>query len=103
MTEKINGYGRTEMPGSGARTGATKNPTQNTGADAGGSDVVRTDEVALTDTAVRLKRIETSLGELPEVDQAKVEALQERIAAGEYVVDGRDVARKLAQMESQLA
>jgi flagellar biosynthesis anti-sigma factor FlgM len=102
MTEKINGYGRTELPG--ARAGSVKRPAPGTGADNGGrEDSARTDEVALTDTAMRLKRIETSLGDLPEIDQARVEALQQRIAAGEYVVDGRDVARKLAQLERQLA
>jgi len=102
MTEKINGYGRTEMPG--ARAGSVKRPAPGTPADNGGrEDGARADEVALTDTALRLKRIETSLGELAEVDQAKVEALQQRIATGDYVVDGRDVARKLAQIERELA
>jgi len=101
MAEKINGYGRTEMPGSGTRTGSVKRPAESSAT--GAENNARSDEVALTDTALRLKRIEAGLSDVPEVDQAKVEALRERISAGEYTVDGRDVARKLAQMESQLA
>ncbi|MBT8422799.1 MAG: flagellar biosynthesis anti-sigma factor FlgM, partial [Gammaproteobacteria bacterium] len=70
---------------------------------AGGEEKTRTDAVALTDTAVRLKRIEANLAELPEVDQAKVDALREQVDSGDYKVDGQEIARKLVQLEQDLS
>ncbi len=104
MTDKINGYGRTELPASSSRTGGVKRTEQGESArSTGGEETTRTDAVALTDTAVRLKRIEANLAELPEVDQAKVDALRERIDSGNYQVDGQEVARKLMQMEQDIS
>ncbi len=102
MTDKINGYGRTELPAS--RSGSVKRTEQGESArSAGGEESTRTDAVALTDTAVRLKRIEASLAELPEVDQARVDALREQVDAGDYQVDGKEIARKLMQLEQDLS
>ena len=104
MTDKINGYGRTDLPASSSRTGTVKPTEQGESARSTGSEEsTRTDAVALTDTAVRLKRIEANLAEMPEVDQARVDALRERIESGDYQVDGREVARKLMQMEQDLS
>jgi len=103
MIDKINGYGRTDLPAS-SRSGGVKRAEQGESArSAGGEDSTRTDEVALTDTAVRLKRIEASLAELPEVDQAKVDALRERVESGDYEIDGSAVAQRLMQMEQELS
>ena len=102
MVDKINGYGRTELPAS-SRSGGVKRAEQGESArSAGGEESTRTDEVALTDTAVRLKRIEASLAEQPEVDQARVDALRERVESGDYKVDGQEIARKLVQLEQEL-
>lgn len=104
MVDKLNGYGRTDLPASSSRTGGVKRTEQAESArSAGGEDSTRTDAVALTDTAVRLKRIEASLAELPEVDQAKVDALRERVESGDYEVDSNEVARRLVQMEQDLS
>ncbi len=103
MIDKINGYGRTDLPSSSSRTGTVKKADQGEAARSAGSEETRTDEVALTDTAVRLKRIEASLAEQPEVDQARVDALRERIESGEYQVDSNEVARRLMQMEQDLS
>jgi len=104
MMDKINGYGRTDLPASGSKTGGVKRAEQGESArSTGGEENTRTDAVALTDTAVRLKRIETSLADLPEVDQARVDALRERVESGDYQVDGNAIARKLMQMEQDLS
>jgi len=104
MTDKINGYGRTELPASSSRSGGVKRTEQGESArSAGGEESTRTDAVALTDTAVRLKRIEANLSELPEVDQGKVDALRERVESGDYQVDGNAIARRLMQMEQDLS
>ena len=103
MVDKINGYGRTDLPAS-SRSGGVKRTEQGESArPSGGEDNTRTDEVALTDTAVRLKRIETSLAEQPEVDQARVDALREKVESGDYQVDSNEIARKLMQMEQDLS
>ena len=103
MVEKINGYGRTELPAS-SRSGGVKRTEQGESArPSGGEENNRTDEVALTDTAVRLKRIEANLAELPEVDQAKVDAIRERVESGSYEVDGNAVAQRLVQLEQELS
>lgn len=104
MVDKINGYGRTELPASSSRTGGVKRTEQGESTRSTGSEEsTRKDAVALTDTAVRLKRIEASLAELPEVDQAKVDALRERVDSGDYEVDSNEVARRLVQMEQDLS
>lgn len=103
MVDKINGYGRTELPAS-SRSGSVKRTEQGESArPSGGEESTRTDEVELTDTAVRLKRIEASLAEQPEVDQARVDALREQVESGDYKVDGQEIARKLVQMEQDLS
>ncbi|NND54302.1 MAG: flagellar biosynthesis anti-sigma factor FlgM [Gammaproteobacteria bacterium] len=103
MVDKINGYGRTDLPAS-SRSGGVKRAEQGESArSAGGEEKTRTDAVALTDTAVRLKRIEANLAELPEVDQAKVDALREQVDSGDYKVDGQEIARKLVQLEQDLS
>jgi negative regulator of flagellin synthesis FlgM len=104
MVDKINGYGRTELPASSSRTGSVKRTGQGESArSTGGEENTRTDAVALTDTAVRLKRIEAGLADLPEVDQTRVDAVRERIESGNYQVDGREIARKLMQLEQDLS
>lgn len=104
MVDKINGYGRTELPASSSRSGGVKRADQGESTrSAGNEESTRTDAVALTDTAVRLKRIEASLAEQPDVDQARVDAVRERIESGDYQVDGNEIARRLLQMEQQLS
>lgn len=103
MTDKINGYGRTEPPVSRSRTGGVKPADQGEAARGAGPDKARADEVALTDTAVRLKRIEQDLAALPEVDQARVDALREQIESGSYEVSGKAIADRLLRLEQDIA
>lgn len=60
------------------------------------------DTVQLTDTATQLQKLEARLRTQPDVDTARVEALRQRIAAGEYQVDPGRVAAKLLRFDQSL-
>lgn len=104
MTDKINGYGRTELPVSSSRSGSVKRADQSEATrNTGGEEKTRADAVSLTDTAVRLKQIEAELAMLPDIDQARVDELRSRIESDNYQVDSRELARRLVQLEQQLS
>lgn len=104
MADKINGYGsRVGLDVGPSRGRAVSRPERQ--ADAGTTQRARSagDEVQITGTAARLKAVEARLAELPDVDQARVDALRKRVESGEYKPDADRVARKLARMERDLA
>lgn len=57
------------------------------------------DSVSLTDTAARLRKLESSLADLPEVDNERVATIQRAIADGSYQVDANRIADKLLKFE----
>jgi negative regulator of flagellin synthesis FlgM len=59
------------------------------------------DQVQLTPGSLSLRQLETARQE-PPVDQAKVAALREAIANGEYQVDSGRIARKMSVLEKAL-
>lgn len=61
------------------------------------SEVVR-----LTDLAARLKQLSETVHDLPVVDQKRVVEFQDAIANGEYELDERAIADKLASLEALL-
>ncbi len=69
---------------------------------AGASETNSADTVELTGMAQRLKALEASVAELPEVDEARVAALREQIESGEYTVDSRSVADKMLGLDKQM-
>ncbi len=103
MTDKVSGYGRVGLDIGPSRnravsrsepkvdTGATQRSRQNR------------DAVEITDTAARLKQIEGRLKDVPDVDQARVEALRKRVESGDYQPDPARIAQKLMRMEQDLA
>ena len=102
MTEKIGNYPRpatdTKATGSKAadrtsRSGAAAEAPVSTGDDA----------VSLTDTATRLKSLETRLNELPEVDRARVDQIRQLVDSGEYEIDSKLIAQRIVQLEQALA
>jgi negative regulator of flagellin synthesis FlgM len=102
MPNKITGFTRptTENRPAGAQSsGATG---RNTAADARETPASRQDAVSLTDTATRLKSIEARLSELPDVDQARVDHLRQLIANGEFEIDAKLIAQRLAELEQLL-
>jgi negative regulator of flagellin synthesis FlgM len=53
------------------------------------------DTVQLSPQAQELNRIRVELAQLPEVDEARVEAVREQIANGSYRIDAEQIAAQI--------
>ena len=102
MADKISGYGRVGLDVGPSRGRAVSRAEGQ--ADAGATQRSRDarDAVEITDTAARLKAIEARLADVPDVDQARVEALRKHVESGEYRPDPARIAEKLMRMEKEL-
>jgi negative regulator of flagellin synthesis FlgM len=104
MTEKIGSFPRpsTETRPTGSQSASgTKHAAETSQGKtqaSGGSD-----EISLTDTATRLKSIEARIAELPDVDRERVDEIRHQIESGEFRVDARLIAQRLAQLEQALS
>lgn len=58
------------------------------------------DKVTLTDTAAKLKALESDLSNQPVVDGSKVRDMQTSINSGNYKVDPESIADKMINFES---
>lgn len=97
----INGLGGTNAHRStdgGNVSGTRGKDTQAQGA-TGGNAPAAADSVSLTDTAARLRRLESSLADLPEVDNERVATIKQAIADGSYQIDAGRIADKLLNFE----
>ena len=103
MADKISGYGRVGLDIGPSRGRAVNRPERPV--DAGATQRTRQDRdaVEITDTAARLKVIEARLKDVPDVDQARVDALRKRVESGDYQPDPARIAQKLMRMEKELA
>lgn len=61
------------------------------------------DAVELTNTATNLKRIEASLGDLPEVDRSRVDDARHRVESGSYEIDHQELAKKMLKLDQDLS
>lgn len=62
---------------------------------------VGTDQVRLSDSALRIREAAARLAELPGIDQARVDAIREALGRGTYRIDPARLAdRLLAQEQS---
>lgn len=61
------------------------------------------DRVTLSSSALLHTAAHGAAGNAPEVRQEKVDAIKERIAAGEYHIDAKKIAEKLVRSEALLA
>ena len=61
------------------------------------------DKVSLTDTAARLKALEQSLANQPEIDKERVSDVQSAINQGKYKVDAGRVADKMMNFEASFS
>jgi len=59
-----------------------------------------TDNVSLSSTAKALTQIESDLKQLPDVNQAKVDAIKAKIDNGSYQIDSDNMAQKMLDLES---
>ena len=105
MADKISGLGK---PGTDSRLSRTLQ-SEGTGqhqqvkpesAQSGSGPVA--DQVELTEAATRLKVIEARLGELDGIDHQRVAELRQKIEAGEYEIDSKQLAESLLALESKL-
>lgn len=60
-------------------------------------------DVQITSAARHLASLEQAILDLPAVDPARVEKVQQRLASGRYEVDPQRVADGLARMDRELA
>lgn len=99
----INGLNGTNTPRStdgGKVTGTRGNGPEAQKSAGNGVVSSATDSVSLTDTSARLRKLEASLTDLPEVDNERVATIQRAIADGSYQVDANKIADKLLNFES---
>jgi negative regulator of flagellin synthesis FlgM len=62
-----------------------------------------TDSVQITDTARQMASLAAAVQDAPEVDTARVQALQQSIASGKYTINPERIADGLMQFEQVLA
>jgi negative regulator of flagellin synthesis FlgM len=103
MSNKIDGYNPSQMPGAAravgaahataVRPGATKDPV---------TPSVAAVDLKLSQDALRLQDLGAAAKSAPEVDESRVEAVRRAIADGSYKVDGQRIAGKLLDFESRL-
>ncbi len=99
MNNPIDGIGRSRPPIAaeiGAANGAQKPANGSAPATPGG------DLVKLTDTASSLQQIEKQMASEPAVDPARVAAVKDALAAGDYKIDAERVAEKFIEVERAL-
>ncbi len=100
MVSEIKGSGLSTIAQTQAATDAAVRKTNESSAAA--APRASGEVVTLTDLASRLQRLTESVANLPEVDQAKVEALRSEIESGTYAIDEQQIAEKLSAFESLL-
>lgn len=98
----LNGQGAPRTGDGGKVSVARGNDTQAQKGAAGTPSPV-SDSVSLTDTAARLRSLEASLAELPEVDSERVAAIQQAIEDGSYQINAESIADKLLNFEASFA
>lgn len=102
MPIELNGLSRAPASPSGEAP-ARPEPNRAPARDAGSRAAASADTVSLTVTAARLQHLEENLAALPVVDEQRVEAVRQAIAAGTYRVDADRVADKLLAFEQNLS
>lgn len=66
-------------------------------------DAAATDSVQITTAARQLSSLAQVISETPDINSAKVEALQQSIGQGQYQIDSGRIADRLLQLESDVS
>ncbi len=110
MADKITGYNSSGVDMAArsreaARSGRTTPDKADTGNRAGtkAAPPAVDSQVRLTDTATNLKQVERRLADMPDVDQARVSELRQRVDSGTYQVNAGRLADRLLAFERDLA
>lgn len=103
MSNKINGPGPGVPQPPASRPGAAEHRNE-----AGQSRVARNDapedsaRVRVTDTALRMKRLEEKILRMPPVDDSRVQEVREKLASGRFEISGSRIADKLILFEKDI-
>jgi negative regulator of flagellin synthesis FlgM len=60
------------------------------------------DKVSLTGAAETLRKLETAIASIPDVNADRVERLKNAVARGEYAMDSNRIAEKMIALERML-
>ena len=96
MVSEIKGTGTSAAPRVDA--GVRRSDTPGKAGNASGP----TEVVTLTDLAARLQQLSDAVRDLPVVDQARVAEFREAVESGDYRLNERQIAEKLASFEAML-
>ena len=99
MTNPINPLNRTSTGAVSSNAGKPQN-SNNTKADAKAS--TSEDTVSLSKGSLQVIELQQQLKNTPEVDSAKVEAIKQEIAKGNYPLDPDKIAQNLINLEKSL-
>jgi negative regulator of flagellin synthesis FlgM len=107
MTEKINGQGFRPSDTASTRRAEAAKPTSGQSKRAGsaepaaaaGDRVPAGDTVNITSSGLLMSKLEEIVQRAPVVDEKRVAAIKDAIAAGKYVVDDRRIADALLKFE----
>ena len=90
----------------GTRTKVGNNATSSRGESAGKTPVANAqpqpETVKLSSEAQTLSKLEESVAQLPDVDEAKVASIKQAIEEGSFAVDPERIAAKLTSLEGRL-
>ncbi len=107
MSNRINSVDPVLLGRIGDKTGDTGTLKKvSTDASARDQEVTRQtntdDTVELTNNAKLLERLEKTLAALPDIDDARVEAVKAQIANGEYQIDSEKIVEALLRTDQEL-
>jgi len=105
MTNSINGAPRNRSEILSDQSNKTvKSEKANTSTDNSQSTSASTaDTVSITGEANRIRELQNSLAEVPDIDMEKVEAIKQEIANGNYPIDAERIASNLIDLEKTLS
>ena len=101
MTSPISNINRptTESLTSNAGKTRAKSTNESTSAE---SRPAADDTVSLSEESVQVRELQQQLGNIPDVDAEKVEAIKQEIAKGNYPLDPERIAENLINLEKAL-
>lgn len=105
MADKIDGLRPSGPQVSQTRTGGAGSAGARGASEGGGAErtmPVVGDRVELTDSARRIQALEARIADMPDVDEARVAEVRERIAEGRFEIDADRIAERLLAAEKQL-
>lgn len=107
MTNPINGTGRNRgeiLNEQSNRTARTDKTSAVQGDNPKPADTASNAEtVSITSEASRIRELQNSLADVPDIDMEKVEAIKKEIANGNYPIDHERIASNLIDLEKSLS